>query len=293
MQIDKPGLYLDIPESDYHADPIVEPSASRSILKILYERTPRHASANHPRLPHFQREDKEDKFSLGTAVHSTILNRGAKIVECPFDSWRTNDSKAMRESAKLAGKVPLLTDQVERVHAMNAAILAQLGDFPELAGAFDPAFGVPESMAAYIDPVAGWTRVLIDWLGKDLAVTDLKTTDIPLSEEKLGRHCDSMGYEWQHAITERALTHLYPELRGRFQMTFLFAETKYPHAIMPIRLPNDAIARGRHHVAEAMRKWAECKAANNWPAFSGEVKTVDYPPWGIAGYDEYMESENV
>lgn len=291
MQIDKPGLHFDVNEKDYHADPLPEPSASRSILKILFERTPRHASAAHPRLPHFKPVEKEDKFDLGTAVHSTILKRGANILECPFDSWRSGDAKLMRDAARKAGKVPLLTDQVERVDEMNTAIFGQLNDFPDLAGVFDSAHGAPEVMAACIDPVGGWTRVLIDWLGKDLTVWDLKTTDIPVTESRLGRHCDSMGYEWQHAITERVLCNLYPELRGRFQFGLIFAETKYPHAIMPIRLPNDAIARGRHHVAKSMEMWAACKASGEWPAHSGAVRTVEYMPWNIAGFDEYAEAQ--
>lgn len=287
--ISAPGLYTEFPEKDYHADPCPEPSASRSILKLIHERTPRHAHFAHPRLnPDF--EEKEDsKFDLGTAVHSTLLKRGKNIVEVNAPDWRTDRAKMMRDAARVAGKVPLLTEQLERVDAMNTAIFKQLPDFG-LERLFNPEFGQPEVMAAWIDKVGGWSRILIDWLETDLTIWDVKTTDVPLSLENLGRHMSGMGYEWQDGLYKRGLVNLFPELAGRVRFNFLFVETKPPHAILPVRLPNDAIAKGAANVESAMKKWAACKASDNWPAFSGDIQTVDYPPWAIADYMEYQES---
>lgn len=292
MQINdfsQPGLFVEIPESVYHSDPLPIASASRSILKLIEERTPRHAWTAHPRLnPDFERKE-ESKFDLGNAVHSTLLKRGKSIVEIIAADYRSDKAKMQRDAARAANKVPLLSEQLERVDAMNTAILAQLPDFG-LERLFNVEHGQPEVMASWIDHVGGWSRILIDWLEKDLTMWDIKTTDVPISRENLGRHMSSMGYEWQDALYKRGLVTLYPELAGRVTFNFLFVETKPPYAIMPVRLPNDAIAKGKANVEKGMKKWAACMKANKWPAFSGDIQTVEYPPWAIAEYQDYQES---
>lgn len=284
----EPGLHIEFPEAQYHADPCPEPSASRSILKLIHERTPKHAFFGHPRLnPDYEKKD-DSKFDLGSACHATLLKRGRNIVEVAAQDWRTDKAKSVRDAARAANKIPLLTEQVERVDAMNTAILAQLPDFG-LERLFNPDFGQPEVMAVSVDPVGGYTRILIDWLEKDLTIWDLKTTDVALSPETIGRHMSGMGYEWQDATYKRVLETLYPELAGRVKFNFLFVEAKPPHIILPVRLPNDAIAKGKANVEAAMRKWAECKKSGKWPGFSGDIQTAEYPPWSIAEYQEVSE----
>jgi hypothetical protein len=276
---------MDVPESIYHNDPLPEPSASRSILKTILERTPKHARHDHPRLnPDYEKKD-DSKFDLGSAVHSTLLKRGKNIVEIAAPDYRTDKAKMMRDAARAANKIPLLSEQVARVDDMNTAILAQLPDFG-LERIFNPEFGQPEVMAAWVDPVGGWSRILIDWLEKDLTIWDLKTTDVPISPETIGRHMSNMGYEWQDGLYKRGVEHLFPELAGRVKFNFLFVEAKPPYVILPVRLPNDAVAKGKSNVEKAMKMWAKCKSENKWPAFSGDIRTAEYPPWAIAEYQE-------
>jgi len=71
-RITEPGIY-DIPETDYHADPIAEPSLSSSIAKILLARSPRHAWANHPRLNPNQEPETRREFDFGSAAHAMLL----------------------------------------------------------------------------------------------------------------------------------------------------------------------------------------------------------------------------
>ncbi len=286
------GLHTDISEAVYHADPCPEPSLSRSVAKLLIERTPRHAFKAHPRLsPPTDAEPAEEKFDLGTAAHSMLLGRGKGIVALPFKDWRTDAAKAKREAVRAAGMVPLLTAQYERAAAMCAAVNEQLADLG-LAHLFREEHGRGEVVATFNDPVAGWTRVLIDWLTGDMHVWDVKTTDIPLSPETIGRHCASMGYEFQQAFYERVLVGLYPELKGRLKFNFLFIETRDPHAVMPVQLPNDAMAKGRRQVAVACQMWRECKERGSWPLFAPGVVVAEYPPWQIAGFDDYSDGRS-
>lgn len=281
--ITEPGLYQDFDEDEYHADPLPEPSASRSILKAIVEKTPRHAFVAHPRLdPEFERTEN-DKFDLGKAVHTLVLGRGQKIAVGEFDNYTTKAAKEWRDAARKAGLTPMLQEQADRALAMEAAIREQLPDHG-LEHLFNPANGRAEVVAAWRDPVGGWSRCLIDWLEKDLTITDLKTTETDLTLDALGRHCSSMGYEYQHALYERAIVSLYPEMEGRVKFRFLFAEVKKPFAIMPITLPNDAIAMGRANVELGMQRWAAAKASGKWPRYSGGDRAVEYPPWAVAEF---------
>ena len=125
---------------------------------------------------------------------------------------------------------------------------------------------------------------MIDWLEGDLTITDLKTTDIDLNIENAGRHCASMGYEFQHAFYERVMVSLFPELEGRFKFQFLFVEAKPPFSILPVVLPSEAIAKGRFYVNRGLEIWANCKKTGQWPRFSPGIKTVEYPAWSVANF---------
>lgn len=280
--ITAPGVYQGFSEELYHADPCPEPSASRSIIEKIALKTPRHAYIAHPRLdPTFERKE-DDKFNLGNAGHAAILSRGKSIVVGDFKDYKTDAAKDFKARAKANGQVPILTEQAKRVDDMRAAVFEQLPDFG-LENLFNTDFGRAEVVAAWVDPVAGWSRLMADWLEKDLTVTDLKITEVDdFTPEGLGRHMSGMGYEFIHAWYERGLVHLFPELEGRFKYRFLFVEAKPPHSIMPILLPADALAKGRDLVARGAQRWADAKAAGKWPRYSGHERVADYPPWATA-----------
>lgn len=284
-RINKAGIYPEITEEEYHADPCVEISASRSLIKTIVERTPKHAFTQHPRLYTKKTKDKEDKFDLGTAAHSMILGKGKGVVKAPeeWEAWTTKASKEWREETRKSGGVPMLQSQYERALDMAGEVKEQLPNFG-LQNLFNPEFGKPEVTAVSNDKTGGFCRIMIDWLEKDLTVTDLKTTDIELNKENIGRHCASMGYEFQHAFYERVMLSLFPEMEGRFKFQFLFVETKPPYAIMPITLPAEAIAKGRFYVNRGLEIWAKCKRENRWPAFEGTVQTAEYPAWSVANF---------
>lgn len=286
LKITKPGIYTDFDERSYHDDPCPEPSASRSIIKAIAERTPRHAFIAHPRLnPDFRRKERSD-FDLGTAAHTALLTRGRKIVEVQAKDWRTDAAKMLRDTARAQGYTPILTEQLDRVRKMIAAVAEQLPDHG-MADLFDPERGSAEVCVAHLDPIGGWCRAMLDWLEKDtLAVTDFKTTEIDdFTPEGLGRHCAAQGYEVQHAFYERMLVGRFPELEGRFRFRLLFAEAKEPFAILPVTLPADAIEKGRALVDRGLRRWAAAKASGLWPRYKTDGNLiVDYPPWATADF---------
>lgn len=285
MLIDKPGIYQDFPEDAYHADPLPEASASRSIIQAIALRTPRHAFIAHPRLdPNFERKPDDDKFNMGNAGHKAILSRGKGVIVGDFPDYKTKAAQEWKKAAKEAGLVPLLEEQAKRVEAMRAAVFEQLPEHG-LEHLFNRDFGRAEVVAAWVDPVAGWSRLMADWLEKDLTITDIKVTEVDdFTPDGLGRHMSNMKYEVIHAWYERGILNLFPELEGRFKYRFLFVEAKPPFSIMPIILPNDAIAKGRATVALGVERWAQAKASGKWPRYTGGDRIADYPPWSVAEY---------
>lgn len=283
--INKEGLYPDITEKEYHADPCEEISASRSLIKTIVEKTPKHAFIQHPRLYTPKAEPKEDKFDLGTAAHSMLLGKGIGAVRAPEEwaDWRKGDAKEWRASTREGGGIPMLQNQYDRASEMCESVREQLPEHG-LERLFNPEFGKPEVVAVSNDKTGGFCRIMIDWLEGDLTITDLKTTDIDLNIENAGRHCASMGYEFQHAFYERVMVSLFPELEGRLKFQFLFVEAKPPFSILPVVLPSEAIAKGRFYVNRGLEIWANCKKTERWPRFSPGIKTVEYPAWSVANF---------
>lgn len=289
--IRREGLYPEITEDEYHADPCESVSVSRSVLKECINKTPMHAFIAHPRLYTPKKEKTEDKFDLGTAAHSMLLNRGKATIEAPekWKNWTTNAAKQWRADIRESGGTPLLQSQYEQVCEMVEAVRSQLPEHG-LEHLFVEGKGKPEVCGIWDDVVGGWSRCMFDWLEQDLTITDVKTTDVAIDLESIARHCASMEYEIQDAFYTRCIEHLYPEMAGRVKFRFLFIEAKPPFTILPVFLPNDAKTKGRFRVERGMKLWRECLSSGVWPRHSGKVgdQTLEYPSWSVAGYEDYL-----
>ena len=119
--IDKPGVYNDVSESAYHADPCPEPSLSSGIIKTLNTRSPRHAWQAHPRLNPGYAEIHKTAYDIGHAAHALRLHDDRGIVIIDAKSYQTNDAKAQRDQAYIDGKVPVLADKMAQLVEMYVA----------------------------------------------------------------------------------------------------------------------------------------------------------------------------
>lgn len=284
------GIHTHITAAEYHSDPCPEPSLSRSVALAIARRTPRHGWTLHPRLnPDAGSVDPApDRFNLGSVAHELLMGKGIgmRVIDAP--DWRSKAARESRDDASEAGMIPILRHQYDRACEMVGSVMEQLPGFG-LTDLFDPTKGSPESVIVWRDETAGWSRCMVDWMTHDLTMWDVKTTSVEMTPESLGRHCAAMNYEFQAAFYERGLCSIHPDMRGRVQFYFLFVEASPPYAVLPVMLPNDAMAKGRHDVARACELWAAAKASGQWPMYSGGVVTVDYPPWHIAEFHEYAE----
>lgn len=289
-KIDKPGVYAeDIHRDEYHQDPVAEISLSRSIALKLVDRSPLHAWYDHPRLNANYEYETDDKYSLGTAAHRVILGKGQELAVCGESDWRKADAKLFKQTALDQGHIPLLPSQYETVMNAFASIQPQLADLGLADAVFSKKHGTSEAVVVSHDPTAGYMRMMADRLLPSGAILDIKFTGVEVSAATLAKHCAQMQYEFQQAFYERVIGNLYEELRGNLDFTFIFIENKPPFAVMPVKLPADALNKGRAKVAEACTIWARCKRQKEWPSFSKlGVQRLEYPAWSTA---EYVDAE--
>src|ERR1017187_3250533 len=102
FKIEKAGIYKDVADEEYRADPCPTPSLSQSIAKVLIAQSTLHAKEEHPRLKTPDEADDEagEKYvkaqAIGNAAHAVLIGRGKTLAVGPFDNWATKDAKAFK-----------------------------------------------------------------------------------------------------------------------------------------------------------------------------------------------------
>lgn len=274
-----PGIY-EIPDAEYHADPVPGGSLSFSSSKRLlppfspaqfdYER-------KHPPEP-------THAFDMGHAAHKLVLGIGPQIVAVDAENWRTNAAKAKAAEAREAGAVPLLTDDYKTVIAMAEAIKAH----PVAGALFRGENGIAEVSLFWKDIPSGVIRrSRLDWLpnrgpGRTI-ITDYKTA-ISAHPEKFAKAAMDYGYHQQHAWYQDGITAL--NLADDPAFVFVVQEKNPPYLISVIELDVVAVKIGRVLNRRAIDLYAHCTKAGRWPGYSEDVELVSLPGWYEAKWSE-------
>jgi len=275
----EPGVY-DLPEDEYHADPLrhaggsLSSTVARKLLPPSVPALAKHA-ADHP-----QHTDAQD---WGTVVHHLILGSGPRIVEIPSDSWATKAAKEARAAAEVDGAIALLTKQLDaardaadavHAHATARALLARPGR--------------PERTLAWQEGDT-WCRAMLDrWPDPDqpggpIAV-DVKTTAKGLDDHSLAKTMWEYGYHCQAEWYSRG----YHAVHGIWPaFVFLFVHSKPPHLVRCIDLPDELLVDARARNDEALQVWRECRRTGVWPGFATGITTISAPRWADLREDTY------
>lgn len=285
MQISEPGLYPDVPEADYHADPVATPSLSSSICKLIVERSPEHAWYAHPRLNPEAASEVEKAptrgMDFGTAAHKLLLGRGRDLVEIAAADYKTKAAQQERDAARAAGKVPMLADDMAAVRSMVEAARRKIGR-TELADVFDT--GEAEITGVVQDRLGGWRRIRVDWLpasarkGGHIVAVDVKTTGGSASPEDWQRTAFDMGYDIQAAFYMQALSMLLPDVRS-VSFKFLVVEQDPPHGVTVNEFSGQALEEAHNRVDHAAHVWALCMKRGQWPGYPADITRIDPPKW--------------
>lgn len=274
---------LDLPADDYHADQVADvPTLSCSIAKLLCGYSPLHAWTAHPKLnPGYAR--KEDaKFDVGTAAHALLFHGEPGVEVIDAKDWRTAEARLARDTARAAGRLPMLPDQWAETQTMVAAAREQLAELD-----IDPlpfTGGKAEQTIVWEEDGGVICRARLDWLRDDRTVVDdLKTSSRSANPDTFTRSIFQMGYDVQVAAYTRAVertTGVTPEFR------FVAVETTPPYALSVVGLGPAALTIAGKKWRYAVDTWRRCLERDEWPGYPQQIAYAELPAWEEAAWLE-------
>lgn len=257
-----PGVYDDVPEDEYHADPSLSSTGARLLVDCpaKYRHTADHG------------ERHSAAFDLGKAAHALVLGVGAPVRVVDADDWRTKAAREERDAARADFETPMLRKDWERVCAMAEALLRH----PTARAWVE--HGRPEVSLFWSDPRHDVPcRARIDYLRDTsrVVLVDIKTTT-NASPAAFTRSVASYGYHVQAAWYQTGARHLL-DLDEPPPFVFLVQEKEPPYLVGVYELDDDALTAGRHLASRAVAIWRECTDRGEWPAYPAQVLTL--PRW--------------
>jgi hypothetical protein len=255
-----PGFYC-MAEDRYHADPCETPSASSSVLKLIDEKTPKHAWAAHPRLNPDKDARETEALKFGSAAHMAVFEPDrfsmTYVIKPKNMTFSTTEGKAWRAEVEAAGLLILKEDDAITIQRMAK----ELGGHPEARPLL--ANCEPEVSGIWKDEETGlWCRARFDKLplrpGK--FIPDLKTmADLSTIER------DAWKYRWHM----QAAFYLdgYRAITGEDAPGFVMVaqEKSAPFCVAVRPWDAHAIEWGRAQIRRALRTLAGCLESGDWP----------------------------
>lgn len=282
------GIHENISEERYHADPVIEPSLSRSVIKELVTKTPAHVKYGHPRLnPCHQPEESKAAFDLGTAAHALLLQGEDKAEILDYPDWRSGKAKAERDEARRLGKIPFLKHQWDEVLAMVAAARKQIAESVDLQGVNLLTDGNAEQTLVWKEISGIWCRVRPDWWSNDREImVDYKTTGKSADPDDFIKNVISMGYDIQDQFYSRGANRLTGKLP---KFVFVAQETEAPYLCSFICLDPEFKQMGFEKMERGMDIWERCMKSNKWPGYPKRACHISPPSWALAQWAMKME----
>jgi hypothetical protein len=282
---------LSVSPAAYYADPCTGPSLNASTAKTLITRSPLHAWQEHPRLGGAPREATAAQ-EHGSLIHRLVLGAGDDIEVIDAPDWRTKAAKEQRDDARTAGRIPVLVADHAEAEVAARAIADALAAFGiDLSGG---EAGESEVMLSWHERSARGSvlcRGMLDRLvlGRSGIIYDLKTTP-NAHPQACARRVADLGYDIQAAAYTSAVEKLRPDLVGRVEFVFVFAETEPPYCVTPMKPGGMMREFGLTRWQRAVEVWAACLADGRWPGYVESITQLELPPWVMAADAEFSES---
>jgi len=265
----RPGIYYGVPFEEYRAIDAV----NHSLLRTLETKSPKHAlhERDNPR-------DDTPALLLGHAAHALVLEPetfSKRYAIAPEVNKRTKAGKgAWAEFCESAGEMTVITQQdYETVKEMATAIEAQR--LHRLVRT-----GKAEVVLIWNDAETGLLcKARLDYLHQErgLFVIDFKTTE-DAREDSFAYSIQKYGYYSQAGFYCQGVE----EVLGQTpDYTFLVAEKKQPYAVAAYQLQCATLSAGTEFCRRALRHYARCLEADNWPGYPDDVTPIDMPQWAI------------
>lgn len=271
---------IECTEEEYFRDPCATPSLSQSIAHVLNVQSALHAWNQHPKFGAYESPSDDTKAKVdGKVLHRLLLGKGADIVVCRFNDFKTKLAQETRDQAILAGKIPV----IEHRYAEAAAATEILR----------------EKLAALGYVLDGQSEVAFEWeeRGQDGPVLCRGRMDhIKLSDSSalildpkkivsadpitISRQFYAHGLDIQYTAYTSCMSKFRPDLApGQIDMVFLFMEIEPPFAVTPTRPSPAFVEIGRQRWDRAILLWEKCLKTNRWPEYCSRAIDVEPQPW--------------
>ncbi len=259
------------------------PALSTSIAHPLNTESARQAWALHRLLGNrlAPSEDALKRRERGKALHNIVLEGGGKIECISEPSWRSKAAKEQRDVARAAGLIPILEDTMSELEVAAGRISESIK-----ALGYDLSLGVAEQKFHWyeessIGPVL--CSGVIDWWDINGRIFDLKTTEGSVNPGKCGATIVDGSAVLQDCAYRNAVCSKAPNLQGRTEVTFIFAQSKEPFMVTPVYCDGALRHIGETRWLRAIETWAKClnagREAKHWPQHTDKRIQVYAPPW--------------
>lgn len=263
---------IDVTPDAYHQ----LPGLSKSYATTLVQRSPLHAWQEHPAFGGGTKKSTK-LMDRGAILHALVLGKGASFAPCPFDDWKTKAAQKTRDDYRAAGLIPVLSEDLHAYEVAAKAIRARLestGRF--LAGKSEVAIAWQEPSS--VGPVD--CRCMIDHLDVEQGLSyELKIKD-DVNPEKIEASTERELYSIGAAAYIRAIAALYPDLAGKIEFRYVFAEPNPPYAIYAPEPDGLFLEAGEKHWLRAVDVWGRCLKTQFWPDYQ-EFKYISRPQWAL------------
>ena len=259
--------------ADYHAHPAI----SKSHLDLI-ARSPMHYWARYLD-PKRVAPEPTAAMLLGSALHTHVLeldkwDREYAVAPDGIDR-RTKAGKEAWAAfeAESADRTVLSRSDADLVMHMGRSILTH-----PAAAMLLGMDGEAETTHMWTDATTGLQcKCRPDWISVDGGIlVDLKTTE-DASPREFQRSIAKWRYHVQAGWYMAGVEAAYGTRPSGF--IFIAVEKKPPFAVGVYAADEEMINRGYEIAMRDLQKLAECKAADQWPAYSHRIEPISLPAW--------------
>ena len=268
--ITEAGLYPDIDEDWYHADPVQGGSLSVTSSRLLLP-------PSCPAIFKYRREHPKPptkSMETGTVVHGLVLGTGQPVEVLDFKDFTTNKAKEARDAATAAGKIPVTAAKYAECEAIAQAVRDH-----DLAGGLF-AEGDAEHSVFWEDPEFGiWLRMRMDWstfFDGLPTIVDFKTTS-DVSPESFAWSCADWSYYRQDPWYREGWATVLGCDADDIDFILAVVQTEQPYLVMTYRLLPEHADLGREQNRIAREVYRDCVKADVWPAWSEDIQDLPLP----------------
>lgn len=282
-KITKPGIYPDVPDEVYHADPVEGGSLSSTGARRLLECP--------AKFRYEQDNPTEHKrtFDLGHAAHHMVLGVGPRLELIDASDFRTKAAREQRDAAYAAGAVPLLPEEFVQVEQMADKLREHRTASGLLGGALHF-----ELTLVWRDVLTGvMCRARIDCLTRAadgrVLIVDYKTANssAPLAIQKA---VNEYGYHQQFDWYKAGVMEL--GLAKDPLPLLIVQEKKPPYVVTVAHVPKSALDVADVKNRAALERYALCTKAGRWPGYvwpDDDVVSVPLPPYAEKQFQEDLD----